>query len=100
MANSIIQKHKECYICRAKYYECNVKDLELHHIVYGRGRRIEVSDKNGFVVWLCSFHHKDSRYGVHHNAKYSLTLKRICQTIYEEKHSREDWIKLVGKNYL
>ena len=36
---SIIQTEKECYLCRRFYNLRTVKNLEEHHIVFGRGRR-------------------------------------------------------------
>jgi hypothetical protein len=29
-----------------------------------------------------------------------LLLKRLCQVVYEKDHSREDFMKLIGRNYL
>ena len=37
MAKSILQKNKECYLCRRFYNLRTVRGLEEHHILYGRG---------------------------------------------------------------
>jgi hypothetical protein len=38
--------------------------------------------------------------GVHFNRELDLRLKRACQAKYEETHSREEFIALIGKNYI
>jgi len=91
---SILQDVKECYITS------RIDNLHPHHIFFGTGNR-KVSDNNGFWVWLTGeYHNQNSRIDVHHNKKLNLKLKRECQARYEETHSREDFIKLIGKNYL
>ena len=49
MAKSILQKNKECYLCRRFYNLRTVRGLEEHHILYGRGRR-ELSERYGLKV--------------------------------------------------
>lgn len=94
MAKSIIQEKKECYICG------QTQNLHMHHCYFGAKRKI--SETNGFKVWLCGYHHNQSNEGVHgkDGHKLDLFLKRICQREYEKKHNREDFINLIGKNYL
>lgn len=93
---SILQKNKECYICKSLY-------VEDHHIYFGPNRKI--SEKYGFKVWLCNLHHTGSisgisKYAVHFNRAMNLRLKKECQTKYEEEHTRDEFIKLIGKSYL
>lgn len=90
---SILQKDKECWFCG------RTDGLELHHIYPGTANR-QVSDKNGFTVYLCRRHHTGSNQSVHLNRNMGLTLKCACQSKYEEKHTREEFIKLIGKSYL
>ena len=89
---SIIQKEKECYFCGSTL------NLELHHIYFSAMRK--TSDRNGFVVWLCGRCHRDNKYGVHGNREMDLKLKTECQKVYEQTHSREDFMKLIHRNYL
>ena len=91
--DSILQVKKECYVCKATY------NLHRHHVYFGYNR--PVSEKNGFVVYLCLYHHEGT-YGVHgKNGKdLNLKLKQIFQEKYEETHSREDFIALIGQSYL
>lgn len=41
-----------------------------------------------------------SNEGVHFNRELDLKLKRECQAKFEETHSREEFMKIIGKNYL
>lgn len=90
---SIIQSERECFVCKTK------NNLHMHHIFYGTANR-EVSERNGFKVYLCGYHHNLSNFGVHFDNKLDIALKRYAQQIYEQEHTREDFIKLVGKSYL
>ena len=91
---SIIQDKKKCFICSKTF------GLHDHHIYFGTARR-SISEKNGFKVWLCYDHHEGTN-GVHgiNGHKLDKYLKQICQKKYEENHSREDFIKLMNKNYI
>lgn len=91
---SIIQNKKECFVCKSTY------GLEVHHIYFGTKNR-PVSDKNGFVLWLCGEHHR-GLYGVHGKYGHVLDqkLKQICQKKYEETHTRDEFRQLIGKSYI
>lgn len=72
----------------------------IHHIFEGTGRR-KMSEKNGFIIPLTNAEHNMSNYGIHFNKPLDLKIKRECQEKYESMgHTREDFIKLVGRNYL
>ncbi len=89
---SVIQKEKRCLICHA------VHGLHRHHVYYGPLRGI--SEKHGLTVWLCGRHHNMSNGGVHFDRGLDLEVKRYGQRMYERSHSREEFIRLIGKNYL
>lgn len=91
---SILQDKKESYISGSTY------NLEEHHIFFGTANR-KVSEKNGLKVWLTSEEHRGT-YGVHgkFGRDLDIKLKQDAQRKYEETHTREDFIKLIGKNYL
>lgn len=91
MAKSIIQQEKKCFLCGSPY-------VHEHHIFGGANRKI--SEKNGFKVYLCPYHHNMSNNGVHFNKELDIQLKQLCQSYYELNHSREEFMKLIGKNYL
>ena len=91
---SILQNKKESYISGNTY------NLEEHHIFFGTANR-KVSEKNGLKVWLTSEEHRGT-YGVHGKLGRDLDirLKQDAQKKYEETHTREEFIKLIGKRYL
>lgn len=91
--DSIIQTERVCYICRTRH------PLHKHHVYFGRGNR-DVSEKKGFVVYLCASHHNLGDNCVHKNRSMDLMIKRDFQRKYEETHTREEFMKLIGKNYL
>lgn len=92
MSKSILQDEKECYITGRK------EGLHKHHI-YGAANR-KISDKYGFWVWLAPEWHNMSDYGVHFNKELDLKLKQECQRKFEETHSREEFMEIIGRNYL
>ena len=60
-----------------------------------------MSEKNGFKVWLCQEHHEGT-YGVHGSKGHDLDiyLKQVCQKKYEETHTRDEFINLIGRSYV
>ena len=92
---SILQTEKECYITG------QTNNLHKHHIYFGNPWR-RISEENGFWVYLAGYLHNQSNQGVHgkDGKELDLMLKRHCQMKYEETHSREEFMRLIGKNYL
>lgn len=90
---SMIQNEKECFVCKTIY------NLHNHHIFYGTANR-RLSEKYGLKVWLCGNHHNLSNEGVHFNRKLDLYIKKIGQAAFEKTHTREEFMKIFGKNYL
>lgn len=91
MAKSILQSEKRCFLCGSRVW------LEEHHVLGGALRKL--SEREGFKVWLCHYCHNEPPRGIHHNAENNRKLKAKCQAKYEETHSRDEWMSLVGKNY-
>jgi hypothetical protein len=83
---------KECYITKA------TEGLHKHHIFGGANRKL--SEQYGLYVYLVPRLHNMSDDGVHFNREFDLQLKREGQMKFEETHSREDFLKIFGKNYL
>ena len=81
-----------CYLCKRQ------GDTALHH-VYGAFNRW-MSDENGFVVFLCPSCHTESSTSAHKCRDTDLYLKRRCQAAYEKNHTRDEFMRLVGRNYL
>lgn len=83
-----------CYMCGCW------KNIEEHHIFFGTGLR-SISEENGLKVHLCMECHRTGPNAVHNCKEVNLYFKKIAQQAYEsQKGSREDFIKLIGKNYL
>lgn len=95
MSKSILQGDtKECYITG------QTNNLHRHHCFAGSRRQI--SEREGFWVYLAGWLHNQSNHGVHgkDGHELDLMLKKHCQIAYEKEHSREDFMALIGKNYL
>lgn len=92
---SIIEdkNEKSCFVCGY------VGKTEEHHIFGGNPNR-DLSEKNGMEVHLCYMHHRDSKEGVHFNLELMKELHRIGQRAFEKNHSREEFMRIFGKNYL
>ena len=80
---------KHCYICTERGLKDIPKD-DLHETYGGSNRKRSI--ENGFVVPLCRKCHQDDEI-----LKF---LQRFMQLEYEETHTREEFIKLIGKSYL
>lgn len=95
MAKSILQDKKECYITG------QANNLHKHHIFFGNPNR-QISEANGFWVYLAGWLHNQSDEGVHgkNGRDLDIMLKQHAQRKYEETHTREEFMKLIGKNYL
>lgn len=90
--NSILQSEKECFITHRKW------GLHKHHIFGGPNRQI--SEKNGFFIWLIPQLHNMSDEGIHFNKEFDLRIKRLCQAEFEKTHTRDEFMALIGRNYL
>lgn len=74
-----------CYYCGKQ----NEK-LDLHEVWGGSNRQRSI--KNGFVIPLCRTCHSDEQ--------IISFLRKKLQKKYEENHSREEFLAIIGKNYL
>lgn len=92
MKASILQSEQSCIICGT------MTGLEHHHCFPGNPNR-QHSDEDGLWVWLCAEHHRGNM-SVHFNRNMDLKLKRFAQQKYEETHTREEFIRRYGRNYL
>jgi len=88
---SIMQTEKRCYICTT------MLNLHKHHIFQGKNRK--TSENNGFTVYLCGEHHNMSDNSVHFNHNMDRKIKEECQKVYELRHTREEFMALIGRNY-
>lgn len=81
-----------CFYCK------KFCDTARHEIFYGTGRR-ELCKEDGLWVPLCPYHH-DFEHQVGLEFESGKTLKQVGQHAYERTHSREEFIKRYGRNYL
>ncbi len=94
----ITQEPGQCFLCVAIDCDYRYKPTEEHHIFGGPNRKL--SEALGLKVRLCPFHHRIGPAAVHNNREMMDRLHRIGQMKFEESGSREDFIRLFGKNYL
>lgn len=87
------------------YLSGNVGWLEWHHVFGGAFKKI--SEENGFMVRLNHHFHNEppckQNFGMgsaHFNKEVREKLQRDCQIAFEKHHTREEFIKLIGRNYL
>ena len=93
------QSEKQCYLCMVLHGDYGYKQVEDHHIYFGSSNR-KNSEFYGFKANLCLMHHRIGKEAVHNNRETDMTLKRICQEEFEKNHTRQEFVKIIGKSYL
>ena len=93
MSKSIISIDRKCYVCGT------TQNLHKHHCIFGVANR-RLSEKYGLWVYLCIYHHTEGKEAVHNNRELDLKLKEECQRRFEENGTREEFVKIFGRNYL
>ena len=98
MTKSIIQDDTtKCFLCGRNG---SADRLELHHCFPGNPNR-KHSDEDGLFVFLCGERcHRNGKLSAHKSAVTAELLKVEAQRAYEDRHSREEFMKRYGKNYL
>lgn len=93
---SILQNEKKCYITG------RTSGLHVHHIFEGKNRNL--SEKYGLKVYLIPELHNASDEGVHGKNGHILNmeLKKEAQRTAMKYYgwSKEDFIRIFGRNYL
>jgi hypothetical protein len=81
-----------CIICGTPY-------AALHEIYFGKNSQI--SKEYGFQVRLCINHHTGMN-GVHGKWGHRLDgmLKEAAQRKFEETHTRDEFMNIIGRNYI
>lgn len=90
---------RTCYLCMLldDNYKTHII-LHEHHIYGGPNRNN--SEREGLKVYLCLEHHETGKLAVHSCRETRELLQKIGQRTYEKTHTREDFVKIFGKNYL
>lgn len=89
---SVMQKQKRCYLTNSTV------GLEKHHVMNGTGLR-DKAEKYGLWVWLTADMHR----WIHNTPdgrKYAYTLKAEAQRVFEQTHTRAEWMANFHKNYI
>ena len=84
----------ECFLCAKLKGDTSEKPCDKHHIYEGKNR--QVSERNGFYIYVCRKHHNM----IHDHPKEFLWIKQKTQREYERDHTRKEFMKLIGRNYL
>lgn len=93
-------KDGTCYLCMRLHGDYRIHPCtEEHHIFNGTANR-RISEAEGFKVYLCPEHHRTGKDAVHTSHDNMLLLQQDAQREYEKDHTREEFLALVGKNYL
>ena len=89
---SRIQDEKVCFLTG------RTDNLQLHHCLNGTHQR-KKCDEDGLVVWLTH----DEHWNIHHTIEgkeIRMWLKQVAQQVYEQDHTRKEFIERYGKSYL
>ena len=92
---SILQKDTDrCLFCHSNIW------LEWHH-VFGAAFK-KKSEQYGLMVRLCHTCHNEPPFGVHQDRQIRRKLQAYAQKKAMEYHelTKEEFIKIFGKNYL
>lgn len=81
---------EHCFVCGRPY-------PQIHHMMNGANKG--KSEKFGFILPLCMNHHTGAE-GVHSKPERMLACRQMAQRKFEEEHTRDEWIKEMGKSYL
>lgn len=97
---SILQeKDGRCYLCMKLNQDCRIHyGIQEHHVFGGPNR--SKSEAEGLKVFLCIAHHTEGPEAVHNNHTNMLMLQQEAQKAYERTHSRQQFMELMGRNYL
>lgn len=96
---SILQeKDGTCYLCRMRGNYRKYPITHKHHVFGGPLRAI--SEAEGFTVDLCPDDHEFGTEAVHRNQENMRLIQRECQREYEKTHTRQQFMELIGRNYL
>ena len=76
-----------CIICGRPY-------ASLHEIYYGKNRLNSID--YGMQARLCIYHHQVGPEAVHNNPEFDRQLKEHYQAIFEETHTREEFVIFLG----
>lgn len=77
-----------------KCYECSKAKKHMHEIYKGSNRQVSI--RNGFCIPFCEECHERSENDIDFLRKF----QKECQKKFEEEHTHEEFMQLVGRNFL
>ena len=89
--NPVPTEIEQCFFCDRWGY------MQTHECIGGNGRR-QLSIRYGLQVKLCDTCHREITDNVRLDRVQE--LKQWGQRKFEQEHSRDDFLKLFGRNYL
>lgn len=99
-ASIMHQEPGTCYLCVRLHKDYQYHSyLEEHHAYDGKPNRT-ISEENGLKVKLCVSHHREGPEAVHNNAENMRLIQKDVQREYEKTHTRQQFIDLIGRNYI
>ena len=93
------EKIEKLNLLKDECWFCGNPATEKHEIFFGSSNR-KLSIEYGLMVNLCHICHRDNTVGVHGSRSRDLQLKRYGQTEFEKMYSKEEFMKIFGRNYL
>ncbi|MBQ2641746.1 MAG: hypothetical protein IJG15_07095 [Lachnospiraceae bacterium] len=100
--HSILQAdtdRRRCWLCMRMHDYSEKISLHKHHVYEGTALR-RISEAEGFFVWLCPQHHEFGPMSAHTDIGVRRSLQKEAQREYEKHHTREEFMRLVGRSYL
>lgn len=99
MKSKMQRKDGRCYLCMKLHGSERIHTtLHEHHIFGGPNRSL--SEAEGLKVFLCLGHHTSGPEAVHNNIKNMRLLQQDGQQVFEETHTREEFMQKFGRNFL
>lgn len=92
-------KDGTCYLCMKLNNDNRAHGTVHEHHVYNGSNR-SISEEEGLKVYLCLMHHTAGPEAVHNNHENMRLLQRETQRAYEKTHTRQQFMDLIGRNYL
>lgn len=93
------KKDGTCYLCRKLQQDFRIHRIVHEHHIYGGPNR-PVSEAHGFKVYLCPEHHEFGKEAAHSNQEMMRIMQQDCQREYEKTHTRDEFMELIGRNFL
>ncbi len=92
-------KDGTCYLCIRLHNDYRYHSVLHEHHIFGGPNR-SASEAEGLKAYLCPAHHEFGPEAVHNNISNMRLLQQDAQKAYEKTHTRQEFMDLIGWNYL